>query len=69
MRITKRQYQRAQRIVSQAKEQARLVKIWEDAMTKIGDQDVAYITVEPNGKIRAECIIDGSGRSEAPVDQ
>lgn len=60
MKLTLKKYEQAKKIVAKAKSQQEVVKIWEDAMKKIGDlgnQRVVAVTIK-DGKITTECELD-----------
>jgi hypothetical protein len=69
MRITRRNYEKARAAVEIAREQLKLVKIWEDTLRRMGDlgnQQLTAITVNGDGSVRTECeLVHGRGDSSA----
>lgn len=70
MRITRKNYERARKAVEQAREQMRLVKIWDEAAAKLGtleNQQLIAITVNDDGTIRTECELVHGPRDRNPA--
>ncbi len=65
MKIKRKQYEKALKVVEHAWEQLKIVKAWEDATKKVGDlgnQQIIAITVNDDGTIRTECeVVHGRG--------
>lgn len=60
MRLTLRSYEKAKKIVAEAKSQHEVIKAWEDAIRKLGDlgnQRVIAMTIK-DGRITTECELD-----------
>lgn len=58
MRITRKAYEKARQVVAEAREQEKTVKIWEEALKRLGDignQELVAITVTDDGAVRTEC--------------
>ncbi len=58
MKIKLKQYERALKVVEQAREQLKIVKTWDEAVKQVGDlgnQQIVAITVNEDGSIRTEC--------------
>lgn len=75
MRITFKNYEKARSAVEAAREQLKLVKLWDDAVKQVGDlrnQRIVAITVNDDGTIRTECELtpaqpQASGGSPRPA--
>jgi hypothetical protein len=65
MRITRKKYENARAAVEAAREQLKLVKIWEETRRQMGDlgnQQLTAITVNGDGSVRTECeLVHGRG--------
>ena len=58
MRITRKTYEKACESVEAAREQLKVVKLWDEAVKRLGDlgnQQLVAITVNDDGGIRTEC--------------
>ena len=57
MRITQKNYEKARKIVEQAKEQVKVVHAWNEAVKKLGNlgsQKIVAVTVGDDSVVRAE---------------
>lgn len=64
MRITLKNYEKARKIVEQAKEQRKVVDTWNDALKQIGDlgnQKLVAIQIDGNGEIHTQCKLQPHG--------
>ena len=60
MKLTRKKYEQAKKIVADAKSQQEVIKTWDEAMKKLGDlgnQRVIAMTIK-DGKITTECELD-----------
>jgi len=60
MRLTVKAYEKAKKIVADAKAQQHVIKTWEESLKKLGNtgnQRVVAITTK-DGKITTECELD-----------
>jgi hypothetical protein len=58
MKLTRKRYEKALKAVEAAREDLKLVKIWDEAMKRVGhvgNQQVVAITVNGDGSVRTEC--------------
>lgn len=58
MRITRKAYEKACQVVAEARAQEKTVKIWEEALNRLGDignQQLVAITITDDGAVRTEC--------------
>lgn len=69
MRITRKNYEKARKTVEAAREQMKLVKVWDDAVKRLGDlgrQQLVAITVnDDDGSILTECALASQRPSPA----
>lgn len=69
MRITRKSYEKALKQVEAAREQTRLVRIWDEAVKRLGDignQQLVAITVGEDGTVRTECELAPSKANGTP---
>jgi hypothetical protein len=73
MRITRKSYDKARQAVDAAREQMKIVKLWDEAVKRLGDlgnQRLVAITVNDDGCIRTECeLVYGRGDRAAVENQ
>ena len=70
MRITRKNYEKARKTVEAAREQMKLVKLWDEALKRVGDlgnQQLVAITVSDDGSIRTECELKNDRSSSTTL--
>jgi hypothetical protein len=58
MRITRKSYEKAKKLVEDARSQIKVVKIWEQTLAQLGplsNQQLVAIVVGDDGTVRTEC--------------
>lgn len=58
MRVTRKSYEKACAVVTAAREQLKIVKVWEDTVRQLGNlgnQQLVALTVNEDGSIQTEC--------------
>ena len=65
MRITRKKFDKARKLVREAKEAMKIVRAWEAAQKAFPNQSIETVTVGENGQIKAECVIDSKAGSGA----
>lgn len=71
MRITRKQYDKAKVAVESAREQMKLVTVWNEALKRVrnlGNQQLVAITVNDDGSIRTECELAQSRAEPRAVE-
>ena len=71
MRITRKGYEKARRTIELARDQAKIVRTWEEAVARLGNlgsQELVAITVSDDGVVRTECELVRTPRNGAPPE-
>ena len=71
MRITRKQYDKAKLAVESAREQMKLVTLWNEALKRVGNlgnQQLVAVTVNDDGSIRTECELAQSRGEPIAID-
>lgn len=70
MRVTRKSYEKACAAVTAAREQLKIVKVWEDTVRQLGNlgnQQLVALIVNEDGSIRTECeLVHGKKATESP---
>lgn len=71
MRVTRKSYEKACATVAAAREQLKLVKVWEDTVRQLGNlgnQQLVALTVNEDGSIQTECKLLHGKESANPTE-